>query len=50
MVEPVTAALFGVTVLHEHLAGFQILGIVLILLAVTGLSVHSRVRRASLDL
>ncbi|MBP0050173.1 DMT family transporter [Marinobacterium sp. AK62] len=50
MVEPVTAALFGVTVLHEQLAGFQVLGIVLILLAVTGLSVHSRVRRASLDL
>ncbi len=41
MVEPVTAALFGVVVLNQHLVGPQILGMALILLTVTALSVHS---------
>lgn len=42
MVEPVTASLFGVVVLGESLAALQILGMGLILLTVTALSVHSR--------
>ncbi|MBK1730308.1 EamA family transporter [Thiococcus pfennigii] len=42
MVEPVTASLFGVMVLHESLVGPQILGMGLILVTVTALSVHSR--------
>jgi drug/metabolite transporter (DMT)-like permease len=41
MVEPVTASLFGVVVLHESLVGLQIFGMALILVAVTALSVHS---------
>ncbi len=41
MVEPVTASLFGVVVLNESLAAPQILGMVLILVTVTALSVHS---------
>ncbi len=41
MVEPVTAALFGVVLLHESLDSIQLLGMGLILFAVTGLSVHS---------
>lgn len=41
MVEPVTASLFGVVVLNESLAALQILGMVLILVTVTALSVHS---------
>lgn len=41
MVEPVTASLFGVVVLDEGLVGPQILGMVLILLTVTALSVFS---------
>lgn len=44
MVEPVTASLFGVVVLHESLAGMQIAGMALILLTVTALSVHSNAR------
>ncbi len=43
MVEPVTATLFGVVVLHESLAFVQILGMGLILVTVTALSVSSRV-------
>ncbi|SFM45062.1 Threonine/homoserine efflux transporter RhtA [Ectothiorhodospira mobilis] len=43
MVEPVTASLFGVVVLGESLAALQILGMGLILITVTALSVHSRV-------
>lgn len=39
MVEPVTASLFGVMVLNQHLVGAQILGLGLILVTVTGLSV-----------
>jgi len=41
MVEPVTAALFGVVLLNESLDSVQLLGMGLILFAVTGLSVHS---------
>ncbi len=43
MVEPVTASLFGVVVLDERLAGLQIFGMGLILVAVTALSVYSNV-------
>ncbi|TVP77385.1 DMT family transporter [Thioalkalivibrio sp.] len=43
MVEPVTATLFGVVVLHESLGFVQILGMGLILVTVTALSVTSRV-------
>ncbi|WP_303760619.1 DMT family transporter [Alcanivorax jadensis] len=41
MVEPVTASLFGVVLLQEVLVASQVLGLVLILVAVTGLSVYS---------
>ncbi|MFW5955212.1 MAG: DMT family transporter [Rhodothermales bacterium] len=41
MVEPVTASLFGVAVLNESLVGPQILGMGLILVTVTALSVRS---------
>ncbi|MFN2354553.1 MAG: DMT family transporter [Desulfopila sp.] len=47
MVEPVTASLFGVVVLHESLVGVQIFGMGLILITVTGLSVHSGAGRPS---
>ncbi|SFR82163.1 Threonine/homoserine efflux transporter RhtA [Marinobacter daqiaonensis] len=47
MVEPVTASLFGVVVLHEGLGGLQIVGMGLILVTVTALSVYSSGRRAS---
>lgn len=46
MVEPVTASLFGVVVLEQTLGIFQVSGMVVILLAVTGLSVYSSVQRA----
>ncbi len=49
MVEPVTASLFGVVVLNENLAGLQILGMGLILLTVTALSVSSRSGRPPSD-
>lgn len=49
MVEPVTAALFGVVVLNENLAGLQIFGMGLILATVTALSIHSKGRRPALD-
>ncbi|WP_018141156.1 DMT family transporter [Thioalkalivibrio sp. ALJ7] len=42
MIEPVTATLFGVVVLHESLALVQVLGMALILVTVTALSVFSR--------
>jgi drug/metabolite transporter (DMT)-like permease len=45
MVEPVTAALFGVVVLNEQLAGPQVLGMVLILVTVTALSLYSQRQR-----
>ncbi|MCF7928615.1 MAG: DMT family transporter [Spirochaetales bacterium] len=47
MVEPVTASLFSVVVLHERLGGLQIFGMVLILITVTGLSIYSSHRWAS---
>jgi drug/metabolite transporter (DMT)-like permease len=46
MVEPVTASLFGVVILNESLVGSQILGMALILVTVTALSVYSRARHA----
>lgn len=46
MAEPVTASLFGVIVLDESLVGSQILGVALILITVTALSVSSSVRQA----
>ena len=42
MIEPVTATLFGVAILDESLALVQILGMALILVTVTALSVSSR--------
>jgi drug/metabolite transporter (DMT)-like permease len=42
MVEPVTASLFGVVVLDQSLVGVQIVGMGLILVTVTALSVFSR--------
>ena len=44
MVEPVTASLFGVVVLNESLVGSQILGMALILVTVTALSIYSSAR------
>lgn len=44
MVEPVTASLFGVVILNESLVGLQILGMGLILVTVTALSVYSSAR------
>jgi drug/metabolite transporter (DMT)-like permease len=44
MVEPVTASLFGVAVLHESLGGLQIVGMGLILVTVTALSVYPSTR------
>lgn len=49
MVEPVTASLFGVVVLNEHLVGQQMLGMGLILVTVTALSVYSSAGRLSSD-
>ena len=48
MVEPVTASLIGVVVLNESLAGRQVLGMTLILVTVTALSVFSRDYKHSL--
>jgi drug/metabolite transporter, DME family len=42
MVEPVTASLFGIAVLNEKLALLQVLGMGMILVTVTVLSVNSR--------
>jgi drug/metabolite transporter (DMT)-like permease len=47
MVEPVTASLFGVVVLKESLVGLQIVGMGLILVTVTALSVSSSARWTS---
>lgn len=44
MLEPVTASLFGMVVLGESLEVLQILGMLLILVAVTALSVYSNTR------
>jgi len=43
MVEPVTASLFGVVVLNEGLVGIQIVGMGLILVTATALSIKSNV-------
>ena len=48
MVEPVTASLFGVVVLREGLAAPQVLGMGLILLTVTALSVYARAQKKPL--
>ncbi len=45
MVEPVTASLFGVIILNQILEGPQILGMGLILITVTSLSVYSSMAR-----
>lgn len=50
MVEPVTASLFGVVILNQSLVGPQILGMGLILVTVTALSVTSRSARPPSDL
>ena len=47
MVEPVTASLFGVVVLNETLVTLQVLGMGLILVTVTALSVYSSPEQAS---
>lgn len=44
MVEPITASLFGVVVLDENLVGIQVVGMGLILVTVTVLSVSSSTR------
>ncbi|MCL7938699.1 DMT family transporter [Halomonas sp. ATCH28] len=44
MIEPVTASLFGVVVLDERLVGLELVGMGLILLTVTALSVSSSSR------
>lgn len=49
MVEPVTASLFGVVVLNESLIGLQVVGMGLILVTVTALSVYSNARPAASD-
>ncbi|MFO7594607.1 MAG: EamA family transporter [Pseudomonadota bacterium] len=49
MVEPVTASLFGVVVLNESLVGLQFLGMGLILVTVTVMSVYSSARWAHYD-
>jgi drug/metabolite transporter (DMT)-like permease len=41
MIEPITASLFGVLILSEKLALFQFVGMALILIAVTALSLQS---------
>ncbi|WP_297811340.1 DMT family transporter [uncultured Methylophaga sp.] len=46
MIEPVTAALFGIMVFNEALAPSQIVGMGLILLTVTALSIYSRPKPA----
>lgn len=50
MVEPVTASLFGVVVLHESLVLAQIFGMALILVTVTALSVFSEAAQPPSDL
>ncbi len=50
MVEPVTASLFGIAVLDENLVASQIVGMGLILVTVTALSVYSNSGRPPSDL
>ncbi|MEQ8848300.1 DMT family transporter [Botrimarina sp.] len=47
MIEPVTASVFGFVVLDERLVGSQLLGMALILVTVTALSVHASALRAA---
>jgi len=47
MIEPVTASLFGVVILSEQLTGGQVVGMGLILVTVTALSVRSSARQTS---
>ena len=49
MVEPVTATIFGIIILNESLAGIQILGMALILTAVTVMGVYSQAQKKSYD-
>jgi drug/metabolite transporter, DME family len=49
MVEPVTAALFGVVLLHESLDVAQMFGMVLILVTVTTMSVYASSGRSASD-
>jgi drug/metabolite transporter (DMT)-like permease len=49
-VEPVTASLFGVLILNESLVALQILGMALILVTVTALSVYSDAGQPPSDL
>lgn len=46
MIEPVTAALFGIMVFNEALAPSQIVGMGLVLMTVTALSIYSRPKPA----
>jgi len=48
MIEPVTATLLGVVVLHETLGFVQILGMGLILVTVTALSASSHAKPPAL--
>ncbi|HSM30779.1 MAG TPA: EamA family transporter [Woeseiaceae bacterium] len=41
MIEPITASLFGVAIMNETLAGLQLVGMGMILLTVTAMSIHS---------
>jgi len=41
MIEPITASLFGVAIMNENLAGLQLVGMGMILLTVTAMSIHS---------
>lgn len=50
MVEPVTASLFGVLVLGQKLVWPQIIGMALILLTVTALSIHASSQQKTSDL
>jgi len=50
MVEPVTASLFGFVILDEALNGTQILGMALILLTITAMSIQSNSRQPSSEL
>lgn len=49
MVEPVTASLFGVAVLNQSLSGVQVIGMTLILVTVTLLSIYAGRRRSVTD-